>query len=519
MFEFMRGLLDTSGFPARWKCGHWTALHGWTHIVSDVAIFGAYAAIPAALAYFVMRRGDLPFQKLFWLFVAFICSCGLGHLLEATIFWHPWYRLAGAVKVVTAMTSWVTVLALIPVLPRALALPGLAASNQRLQGEIAERTRAEERFRRVVEFAPNAIVMIDQAGQIVLVNGQTEQLFGYCRNELLGQAVEILVPERFRGPHPGYRAGFFAAPECRAMGVGRDLFGQRRDGSEVPVEIGLTPIETEDGLLVLSAIVDITERKEAEAQIHRLNADLERRVKQRTGQLEAANKELEAFTYTVSHDLRAPLRAIDGFSRIVLQEHGEAMPAEAREYLQDVRANTQQMGQLVDDLLAFSRLGRQAINKQRVEAAEVVQRCLEELCGQQAGRQVEIITGELAPCWGDVSLLKQVWMNLLSNALKYTARREVALIEIGSQPGDASEEQVYFVKDNGVGFDMRYAQKLFGVFQRFHRAEDYEGTGVGLAIVQRIVHRHGGRVWAEAEPDKGAIFRFALPDREGLAAL
>lgn len=432
-----------------------------------------------------------------------------------------------------------------------------------LESEVDQCRRSEAKLRLAAESLPIAIAMIDQEGRIVLVNGQTEKLFGYPRCELLGQPVEALVPERFRDSHPGYRASFFAEPEIRSMGAGRDLFGQRKDGSEFPVEIGLTPIETEEGCFVVSAIVDITERKRVEErarqlarsvetsrvqtlnqsekeieeleqqaaqlarsvetsriqtldqsnkEVHKLNEDLEQRVMNRTAELEAANKELEAFSYSVSHDLRAPLRAIDGFSRILLQEYAAAMPTEAREYLQDVRANTQQMGHLVDDLLAFSRFGRKPVNKQRVEPAGLVRQCLDELRDQQAGRRVEVLVGELADCWGDVALLKQVWTNLLSNALKYTTRREVAIIEIGGHSGDSRGEQAYFVKDNGVGFDMRHAQKLFGVFQRLHRAEEYEGTGVGLAIVERIIHRHGGRVWAEARPDEGATFHFTLPE-------
>ncbi len=383
-----------------------------------------------------------------------------------------------------------------------------------LEREVQESLRSEAKFRLAAESSPTAMVMVNEQGQIVLVNAQTESLFGYSRTELLGQDIELLVPLRFRAPHVAYVAGFFAKPEIRSLGVGRDLFGRRKDGSELPIEIGLTPIETEEELLVLSAIVDITQRKHAEQQIRSLNEDLEQRVIDRTAQLEAANQELEAFSYSVSHDLRAPLRAIDGFSRILLSEYAAAMPAEAREYLQDVRANTQQMGHLVDDLLSLSRLGRQPVNKERVESAGLVRQCLEELRDQQAGRRVEFVVGRLADCWGDAALLKQVWMNLLSNSLKYTARRDVAMIEIGSRPGDSPGEQSYSVKDNGVGFDMRYAHKLFGVFQRLHRAEEYEGTGVGLAIVQRIILRHGGRVWAEAEPDKGATFHFTLPGKE-----
>jgi len=376
--------------------------------------------------------------------------------------------------------------------------------------DITERKRAEERFRQAVESAPNGMVMIDRQGRIVLVNAQTEKLFGYGRDELLGQPVEMLVPERFRDRHPGYRDGFFADPAVRAMGKGRDLYGRRKDGSEFPIEIGLNPVQTDEGLLVLSAIVDITERKRNESEIRRLNAELEDRVAERTAQLAASNKELEAFCYSVSHDLRAPLRAIDGFARILLEEFKDPLPDEGQEYLQLVRDNTRQMGRLVDDLLAFSRLSRQALRKQPVTPARLVRQCLDELEREREGRRVEITVGDLPPCEADPALLKQVWFNLLANAVKYTRKRDPALIEVSSRPGEGSDGPVYFVKDNGVGFDMRYGHKLFGVFQRLHRTEDYEGTGVGLAIVQRVVHRHGGRVWAEAEPDKGAAFYFTL---------
>lgn len=232
-------------------------------------------------------------------------------------------------------------------------------------------------------------------------------------------------------------------------------------------------------------------------------------------QLAEANRELEAFTYSVSHDLRAPLRAMDGFSRILLEEYAAYLPVDAQRYLRLVRENAQQMGALIQGLLTLSRVGRQSLARQTVAPAEIVQQVLAELEAERKGRNVEIVIGELPPCEADPVLLKRVWVNLLANALKFTRRRDAARIEIGSIDPKGLERPlgsgpIYFVRDNGAGFDMQYAHKLFGVFQRLHRAEEYEGSGVGLAIVQRIVHRHGGRIWAEAEVDKGATFYFTL---------
>jgi signal transduction histidine kinase len=241
--------------------------------------------------------------------------------------------------------------------------------------------------------------------------------------------------------------------------------------------------------------------------------NMQTQLSQRAEQLEAANKELEAFSYSISHDLRAPLRAMDGFSRILLEEYAPQLPAEAKRYLDLVRDNAQQMGHLIEDLLAFSRLSRLPLNKQAVAPVEIVQKALAELRAGQGERNVDVTIGDLPACEADPALLKQVWVNLLSNAFKFTRKREPARIEIGWIPplsGEKTAAGCYFIKDNGVGFDMQYADKLFTVFQRLHRAEEYEGTGVGLAILQRIVHRHGGRVWAEAEPDKGATFYFTL---------
>jgi len=250
---------------------------------------------------------------------------------------------------------------------------------------------------------------------------------------------------------------------------------------------------------------------ELSARMEQMEAEIfqsTQRVQAANLQLEAANKELESFSYSVSHDLRAPLRAMDGFSRALLEDYGPQVPEEGQRYIKIIRTSAQRMGCLIDDLLSFSRLSRATLTKRAVDTPKLVNEALNELSSMQEGRRIDLRIGDLPSCEGDPALLKQVWINLLSNAFKYSQKRDSAVIEIGCRM--EGQINIYFVRDNGTGFDIRYAHKLFGVFQRLHRAEDYDGTGVGLAIVQRIIHRHGGKVWAEAVVNKGATFYFTL---------
>ena len=283
------------------------------------------------------------------------------------------------------------------------------------------------------------------------------------------------------------------------------------DGSTIWLDTSKLPMHDAAGQVtgILGTWEDITERRNAEREIRELNADLEKRVAERTVQLEQANKELESFTYSVSHDLRGPLRAVNGFSKILVDDYGPVLPDEARVYLGDVRAGALRMGRLIEDLLAFSKLGRKPVYKRLIDVHKLVEECWNEIRPKDTDRMLECHLQRLPACLADRALLKQVFLNLLSNAVKYTSKCERAIVEIGALPD--ADGPGYYVRDNGVGFDMRYAEKLFAVFQRLHRSEDYEGTGVGLAIVQRIVARHGGRVWAEAAPDRGATFFFTLP--------
>ena len=377
-------------------------------------------------------------------------------------------------------------------------------ANNQLQRELDARKRAEaalqkseEGFRAVAETATEAIVSADKRGHITYFNPGAERIFGYAARDVIGSPLTLLMPQRFHEAHRQGLSRFLSTGQARVIGRTVELVGQRKEGTEFPLELSLASWKAGGETYFTGILRDITERKR-----------LEQEVQQRSAAFEAANKELEAFSYSVSHDLRAPLRAIDGFSRILLEDHIAHLPADAQRYLHAVRNNSQQMGRLIDDLLTFARLSRQPLSKQLVRPTDLVRQCVDELHAEEQDRRVKIAIGDLPACQADPALLKQVWLNLISNALKYTRKQEMAFIAVGCQEQDSAT--AYFVRDNGVGFDMRYADKLFGVFQRLHRAEEYAGTGVGLAIVQRIIHRHGGRVWAEAAVNHGATFYFTL---------
>lgn len=386
--------------------------------------------------------------------------------------------------------------------------------------DITERKRAEadlreseDRFRNMVESVHDyAIYMLDPEGRITTWNSGAQKVEGYNTNEILGKHFsEFFTPEDVKNDIPN-RYLKRAAAEGTVTNEGWRV---RKDGSRFWSQGTITALRDENGKLRGFSKVahDMTDKKRSEEEIRRFNLELEERVRRRTTQLEAANAELEAFSYSVSHDLRAPLRHIVGYVDILQVEAEDKLDDEACEHLQTIANAAKQMGDLIDALLEFSRMGRAELRKQRVNLGQLVEAAQRALRPEYQDRQVEWKIGPLPNVEGDSIMLNQVIINLVSNALKYTRPRKKAVIEIGAKQSD--HKIIFYIRDNGVGFDMAYSDKLFGVFQRLHPAREFEGTGIGLANVRRIIHRHGGRVWAESALDEGATFYFSIPISTG----
>jgi len=364
----------------------------------------------------------------------------------------------------------------------------------------------EEKFRALLESSPDAIYIIEPSTlRILRRNRRAVEMDGCSEEDLAHMTVTDLYPPE---DHALVRQRFEKGSESGGVLPLHALRHRRKNGQLVPVEESQTLVDAGGERLVLSIVRDITDRKRAEEEIQKLNERLEQRVAERTAELEAANKELEAFTYSVSHDLRAPLRHVDGFSKLLVEEHHAELSPDALEYVATIRDSALHMGMLIDDLLNLARVGRKQLAMQVTGLNSLVEEVRAALHRENADRLIEWKVETLPFVECDPALMKQVFANLLSNAVKFTRPRKPAVIEVGVTYQDGA--RAVFVRDNGVGFSMKYTHKLFGVFQRLHRSEDFEGTGVGLAIVQRIIHKHRGRVWAQAELDKGATFYFTL---------
>ena len=351
----------------------------------------------------------------------------------------------------------------------------------------------------LLEAAPDATLCVDSDGRIVLVNAQAERLFGYPREELAGQPVEILVPDAIKAGHPGLRAGYAADPKPRQMGAGLDLSGRRRDGTTFPAEISLSAIDTDQGLLVSAAIRDVTQQRQA------------------LGDLRRTNQNLQSLSYSLAHDLRTPLRSLAGFSTLLIEDYGDTLGADGRGYARRIEAASEHMGHILDDLLHLSDISRAKISFQQVDLGAEAAAIAAGLQREDPGRHVRFTIQQPARALADVDLIREVLHNLLDNAWKFTSDRDSASIEFGMTPATDARVCCY-VRDNGAGFDPAFIHKLFQPFQRLHTTRRFAGTGtgtgIGLASVRQIVDRHNGRTWAEGTVGHGATFFFTLQAAE-----
>ena len=650
--DFLRQVFGAGGFMPHGYCYMWNPGLVWLHVISDSLIALSYFTIPFTLLWFVRKRRELPFSRMFVLFGAFIVACGATHVMEVWNLWHAQYWLAGGLKAVTALASVATAILLVRLVPQALELPNLsdwAQANVALESEIHERREleidlriSESRFREqaeLLDLTHDAVIVRNLRDEITYWNHGAEELYGWRVDEVLGKVthellrtvfpkelIEIGVETRERGLWEGElthsrrdgsvvtvssrwvlrrdaegnpngilesnrdisakreaeesrrqseernhlneirfrllidavkdyaiisldanglvtswnsgaeRMKGYAAEEMMGQHVSRlyrkeDIeHGQldnelreaaaagqveredwrvRKDGSQFWAEVATSALRDSGGELIGFVKIDrdITTRTAATKQIEALNLELTQRV----DELRSVNRELESFSSSVSHDLRAPLRHVDGFARILKEEHSAKMTPEAIRYLDRILTAATHMGQLIDDLLNLAKIGRLELRRERSQIAWLVKQAIAELPAEAKERNIEWWVEPLPELNCDARLLKLIFANLLSNAVKFTRKQENAVIEVGSRVTDG--QPTIFVRDNGVGFDMQYADKLFGVFQRLHRQEDFEGTGIGLATVQRIVRRHGGEIWAESKVNSGTTFFFTLGPR------
>lgn len=363
--------------------------------------------------------------------------------------------------------------------------------------DITERKKAEERFRLVVESAPNAMILTNKQGKITLINTEAERLFGYERAGLVGQTLEKLIPERFLKNHPGLRKSFFKAPTVRAMGAGRELYGLRKDGSEFPVEIGLNPIETNEGLVVLASVIDITERKKHEA------------VLKDQLMLEMKNKELEQFNYIASHDLQEPLRTVSNYVQVLEEDFSEVVDGAAMGHLQTIKRATERMTSLVRSLLDFSRLGNNR-RLTKIDSQQLVEQVVADLHGLIDEHKATVIFDGLPVINGYETELRQLFQNLLNNAIKFRKPDVTPDIRIGHHVGEEGTQ--FSVSDNGIGIHEKHFERIFHVFNRLHSEDQFEGLGIGLANCKKIVELHRGKIWVTSQPGRGSTFKFIIPN-------
>jgi PAS domain S-box-containing protein len=507
--EFFEKLLDTSDWPARWKCGTWSEFHGWLYIISDLLVWSAYFAIPFSIIRYISKRHDARFIRLYFLFAGFILACGATHFFDAVTFWKPVYRINALVRAFTGILSWTTVFYIIKVLPMAFTLP----SSAQLEAEVEQRKKAEEKFRYLLEGAPDPIVIVNEEGLIQLANAQTVNMFGYTRDEMVQQKVcmlmPMLMPMRLVVLDQIKNTGFQRDSTIR-ISLKEELTGIRKNGEEFPVEVCLSPLVTEEGLWLSAAVRDISEKKLMEKTIREANINLERKVQQRTAELERKNKELEQFAYVASHDLQEPLQTTSGFVQLLRKQYHGRLDPTADQYIDYVVQASGRMKTLIKDLLDYSRIGRDNESRQ-VDCNVIVQEVLADLHKVIVENEVSIQTGTLPMLYNAYPTeLKSLFQNLVSNSIKF--RKPGITPELHIDAKQINGYWQFSVKDNGIGIEDQYLERIFVIFQRLHNRSTYDGSGIGLAHCKKIAELHGGKIWVQSEPGVGSTFYFTIAE-------
>jgi PAS domain S-box-containing protein len=493
----------------------------WLHVISDSLIAAACLSIPFTLYYFLRRRPDLKPRGLILTFTGFILASGTTHILSVWDIWHSAYRVEALLKAITAALSVATAIVAIrlgPFLSKIASLEQLEEVTQKMHEEVEARDQAEEKLRLYTaaellasedklrscfEAASQAILGVSSGGRISLVNRRTEEMFGYSREELLGQELEILLPERFRHAHVAHRDGYFAEPRVRAMGAGMELAGRRKDGTEFPIEIGLGHVNTPEGPLAFGMVSDISERRKAADDLKRVNEELRR-----------SYVEIEQFAHVASHDLQEPLRMVTGYLQLIERRYAPHLDDDGKEFIGFAVDGAKRMKALIRDLLEFFRVGTNPANLRAVAGDFILQNALDNLKTAIEESGAQITADPLPTIVGDPVLLAQVFQNLIANAIKF---RKDAAPAIHVCACRQANDWIFSVRDTGIGIEPRHLDRIFRIFERLHTAEDYSGSGIGLAITKKVVERHGGRIWVESQPGKGSTFYFSISAKAGIS--
>ncbi|MEQ9468280.1 MAG: ATP-binding protein [Ekhidna sp.] len=496
--EYFANLLTTSNWPARWTCGTWSATDGWIYIISDLTIFAAYLSIPIMLFIYLWRRDLGLFKLLTFSFGVFILACGFTHLIDAIIFWEPIYRFSGFVRAITAVVSVATVGLMIKSIPIALTFKSPKALQLQVDKAVAEAEELNSILQESFSIAKIGTWKLDLKSNVVSWSDSLYDIYEIP----LGTPIDLEASlEMYKGQEKLIQDTIANAISAKSK-YNLELLLTKPNGSQLWTKaIGIPEVEGDEVVSIRGYVMDIDASKQLEIERKKSREKLEEEVNARTSELKAANQELESFSYYISHDLRAPLRAINGFSEALQEDYRSKLDEEAVRYLDRIAYNSRKMGDLIDDILAFSRMHRKQTNFKKVDLNGVITDIIDHLFVES---KAFIEVSPLPEIHGDKEMINQVFANLISNAIKYSSKEESPAIEIAGEEYDDS----YLIKitDNGVGFNMQYADKLFMVFQRLHADEEFEGTGVGLALCHKIMSMHDGEIWAKSEEGAGATF-------------